>query len=35
VLTFTVLAIMGAITLFIAAEPVHHEVESLFLSLQN
>lgn len=35
VLAFATLATIGLLALLIGAEPVHHEVESLFLSLQN
>ena len=32
---FVALAVLGLLGLAIAAEPIHHEVESFFLSLQN
>lgn len=34
-MAFSAFALLGALALLIAAEPVHHEVESFFLSLQN
>ncbi len=35
VIIFSCLLMIGALALLVAAEPVHHEIESFFLSLQN